>query len=124
MPSATLTLSSPGVTSASNVNGQFGGKPISVAVIPGSSTQNTDFTIQYTLDDISLVKSSLVVWSGVYVSTALGIIGQPATHFTSTGSFPDGVSYSFLSPVAGLRLSSTAISSGSITMKVLQGEGW
>lgn len=122
MPLTTVTLSSVGATNFISVN-WVGGKPMSVVVIPGSTGQTSDFTIQYTLDDISRIASTSLVWSGVYLSTAPGAFG-PATHFTSSQSQPDGVFYSFLSPVAGLRLSSTAISSSALTMKICQGEGW
>jgi hypothetical protein len=93
------------------------GKPATASVVPGSSSQVTDFTIQFTLDDIMRVSSSLVAWSGVSSAP-----GQPAQHFTSTGSFPDGVTVGLLSPATAVRLNSTAISSGSLAFRVVQGE--
>lgn len=116
MPLTTVSLSSVGTSPVVALN-WIGGKPITASVIPGSSTQTSDFTIQYTLDDV--VRSSLPVWSGV--SSA---IGQPAQHFTSSVCYPDGVLVSFLSPAAALRLSSTALSAGSLGFKVVEGEGW
>jgi hypothetical protein len=116
MPLFSTTLSSVGTSQIANIN-WIGGKPITASAIPGSSTQTSDFTIQYSLDDV--MRSSSPAWSGVSSAT-----GQPATHYASSVCYPDGVLVSFLSPIAALRLSSTAISSGALTLKVLQGEGW
>lgn len=114
MPLFSTTLSSVGTTTISNLN-WMGGKPITASVIPGSTGQTSDFTIQYTLDDI--MRTSSPAWSGV--SSAFGV---PAQHFTSSVAFPDGVTVGFLSPVTAIRLNSSALSSGSLTLKVLQGE--
>jgi hypothetical protein len=75
----------------------------------------TDFTVQFTLDDIQT--SSSPVWLNIGSST-----GSSATHFSSANA-DTGVTMGFLYPIAGLRISSTAISSSTITMKMLQGIG-
>jgi len=107
------TLSSVGVSGALNLD-WMGSKPTTCVVTLGSTTMTSDFTVQYTLDDLQT--STSPVWFGV--SSA---IGSSVTHYSASNA--DGVSLTFLNPIAGLRLSSTAISSSSLTMKVLQGPG-
>jgi len=118
MPYQTITLSSASVPGQSGVVALNwrAGNPTSVAVYPSTTgTQTSAFTIQYTMDDLQLVGgTSLALWANV--SSAIGSSG---TIFTSTAS-AEGVFYSFLTPIAALRLSSTALSSGSLTMKVIQ----
>lgn len=114
MPLFSAALSSVGVSAIANLN-WIGGKPTTASVTPNSSTMTSDYTIQFTLDDIQ--RSSSPVW--VNVSSAVGSSGQ---HFTA--NFPDGATVQFLSPVAALRLSSTAMSSSGLVFKVVQGEGW
>src|SRR6185436_7613465 len=111
----TTTLSSVGVSNPINLNWR-GAKPITALVTLGSTTMTTDFTIQYTLDDLQLVSSP--TWIAIGSST-----GSPATHFSSANA--DGaVTVGFLYPIAGLRISSTALSSSSLRLTTLQGEGW
>lgn len=120
MPFATVTLTSASTTSSTPVAlNWIGGKPISVWVTSPTSTSSSVFNLQYTMDDLQRTSSGSVLWAGV--SSA---IGQPATTFNTTGAYPDGVFFQFLSPVAAVRLFSTAVSSGPLTMKVIQGEGW
>jgi hypothetical protein len=121
MPIATVTLSSaniPGQSAAVNLSYRIG-SPISVAVYTSTTGASTGvFTIQYTLDDTQLVGgSSLAVWANL--SSAVGVA---AVAFNSSTAGTDGAFYSLLSPVAALRVSSTASSSGGFTMKVIQGE--
>jgi len=123
MPLQTVTLSSAGVpgTSAPAQLNWRGGKPATVSIFVstvGGSSGTVD--LQYTLDDLMLVGgSSLAVWQGV--SSA---IGQPATTYNSSTFGSDGVLFQFLYPIAAVRMNSTALSSGPLTMKVIQGEGW
>jgi hypothetical protein len=87
------------------------GKPISVGITLSSTTLTTSTFLQFALDDIQQTTSSAVVWfntSSTAYSSAIADTGATA---------------SFLNPVAGLRLSSTALSSGSVTMRILQGIG-
>lgn len=111
----TTTLSSVGVSNPVNLNWR-GSKPVTALVTLGSTTMTADFTIQYTLDDLQL--SSSPVWISLGSS-----IGSSATHFSSANA-DAGVTAGFVYPIAGLRLSSTALSSSSLTLKALQGEGW
>lgn len=111
----TTTLSSVGTSDPINMNWR-GGKPITALVTLGSTTMSADFTLQYTLDDLQLTTTQ--TWIGVGSST-----GSSVTHFSSANG-DAGVSWTFLNPVAALRISSTAISSSSLTLKALQGEGW
>ncbi len=119
MPYQTVTLSS------ANVPGQSGvaalswrsGQPTTVAIY-GSTGQTSTFNLQYTMDDVQLIGgSSLAQWASV--SSAVGTAG---TVFTSSTITPDGLFWQFLTPIAALRLSSTALSSGPLIMKVIQGE--
>jgi hypothetical protein len=61
--------------------------------------------------------SSNARWCGV--SSA---IGQIATHFTASNAYPDGHFYQFLSPVGAVRLGSTSVATGTLSMRVMQGE--
>lgn len=111
----TTTLSSVGTSPPINLNWR-GSKPITAMVTLGSTTLTADFTVQFTLDDLQL--SSSPVWVGLGSST-----GSSATHFSSANA-DSPVVIGFLYPIAGLRISSTALSSSSLTLKALQGEGW
>jgi hypothetical protein len=111
----TTTLSSVGNSSPLNLNWR-GSKPVSATVTLGSTTMTCDFTVQFTLDDLQL--SSSPVWVSLGSST-----GSSATHFSSANADAP-VTFGLLYPIAGLRLSSTAISSSSLTLKTIQGEGW
>ena len=111
----TTTLSSVGVSNPINLDWR-GGKPVTCVVTIGSSTMTADYTLEFTVDDLQL--DSTPTWTGI--SSA---IGSSITHFSSA-TFAAGITMTFLNPIAGLRISSTAISSSSITMKTLQGVGW
>jgi hypothetical protein len=50
--------------------------------------------------------------------------GAAGVHWTSSTIWPDGTIIPMLAPVAALRLNSTALSSNTLTLKVLQGEAW
>jgi|SRR5882672_2285935 len=122
MPSQTISLSSanvPGVSGASATDWRSA-EPMSVSVfVSTTGTSSGAFQLQYTLDDLMLVGgSSRAFWSGV--SSAAG---QPATTFNASTFSVDGVFFQFLTPVAAVRMNSTALSSGPLTMKVMQGEG-
>ena len=110
MPSTTVPLV------RRNVGGRqselVGGKPITASVTT-SSSGTSDFTLQYSLDDPQKVAAASVVWSGV--SSAVGSLAQ---HFTSTAVCPDGVLVTFQTPI------SASANANTLTLKVLQGEGW
>jgi hypothetical protein len=105
----------PRTSPVANLN-WIGGKPTTASVTT-SSSGSSDFSLQYSVDDVQKVAAASVVWSGV--SSA---VGQLATHFASTSVFPDGVGVTFQSPAA-LRLNSSA-NANTLTVKVVQGEGW
>jgi len=111
----TVTLSSVGVSGAINLDWR-GSKPVTAVVTLGSTTMTADFTIQYTIDDSQLVTTP--TWINAGSST-----GSSATHFSSANA-DAAVTMGFAYPIAGLRISSTAISSSSLTMKAIQGAGW
>lgn len=106
-----VTLSSVGTSDPANIDWRGGGY-LTAVVSLGSTTMTTDFTLQYTLDDSQL--TSTRTWFGV--SSA---VGSSITHFSSANA-DAGVSFTFLAPVAGLRISSTALSSSTLTLRVLQ----
>jgi len=110
----TVTLSSVGNSPAINLN-WGGNNPVTALVTLGSTTMTTDFTVQITLDDLQTVASP--VWVSLGSST-----GSSATHFSSANA-DASVILGLLYPVAGMRLNSTAISSSTLTLKVIQGEG-
>lgn len=126
MPYQTITLSTaasstPGASAAAALN-WIGGKPITVSILPASGGGSSGaFTIQYTLDDIMRVPSSVVVWSGVSSAPALGL---PGVTWNASAVAVDGVFLSFLSPIAAVRLNSSNLTGGPLLLKVLQGEGW
>lgn len=122
MPIQTITLSSANVPGASGaaVTNWRSAEPMGVSIlISTTGTSSGNFTLQYTLDDLQLIGgSSLAFWQGF--SSA---IGQPGTVFSSSTLSADGIYFPFQTPVAAVRINSTALSSGPLIMKVLQGEG-
>ncbi len=123
---STANSTEPGNSPAANLN-WIGGKPTTVALsFGGSSTVTNDATIQYTLDDIERVGgSSLAVWQ--YSTSRLGA-GTNSTsiyHFASTDWFDTGFLVQFPTPIAAVRLGSSALSStgglGTISLRVIQG---
>ena len=116
MPYATVTLSSVGTSPPINLTWRSG-KPTSAVVIV-SSLVVADFTIQYTLDDAQIIGSSVPVWLSFGSST-----GSSATHYSS-GNSDASVAIGTVYPLAGIRLSSTTFTAGTLTLKLIQGEGW
>ena len=86
-----VTLSSAGVSPGLPCSGAARTTMVQVSAVGAPTT--IDFTIQCTLDDLQ--RSPNPSWTNVSTS-----------HY-STASLPDGVSVTMLSPVAGLRISST-----------------
>lgn len=109
------TLSSVGTSGPLNLNWR-GALPVTASVTLGSTTMTTDFTLQFTLDDLQL--NSSPVWLG-WAAT----VGASVSHFSSANA-DAGIAFVFQNPIAGLRLSSTAISASTITLKVIQGTAW
>lgn len=117
----TVTLSSVGTSGVVALD-WMGGGPTVVELTFTSTTLTAAGALQYTLDDLMRTASSQVTWRPVS-STPYGTIGS-STPFTWSSSFGDvGFTYAFPYPVAGLRFTSSNLSSGSIMMDVLQGGG-
>lgn len=126
MPNQTITLTSASTnTSDIAALNWMGGKP-TICTVYAASVSSGTVTLQYTLDDI--LRSSSPRWFGV--SSGIGLTA-PSTATTgsiiaASGAYPDGYSVTFMAPICGLRMTSTAtnnINSGPWTMKVVQGEG-
>jgi len=82
-------------------------KYVSFAVT-GSSSGTFTYTIEATLDDFLQTASSLAVWFAL--STA-------ALTANSSINLYQG-------PLAGIRLKASAVSSATLTLRILQGIGW
>jgi len=123
MPFQTVTLSSanvPGQSGVAALSWRAGRTTTATVYVSTTGTSSGAFSIQYTMDDVQLIGgSSLAIWSSVTVSSVPGSAG---TTFNSSTISTDGLYWQFLTPIAALRLSSTALSSGPLTMKVIQGE--
>lgn len=123
----TANSTTPGASTAANLNWR-GGKPTSIALsFGGSSSVTNDVRIEYTLDDLQLVGgSSLASWRTL--SSGISNNSTTAYHFASTTWFDTGFLAQFLTPIAALRMNSTTLEStgglGTISLRVLQGEGW
>ena len=122
MPNFSTTLttavsSAPGASAIAEMS-WLGGRPATASVtVPSVASTSASFVVQYTLDDVMRVASTTVLWLGV--SSAQG---QAGTVWNATSIGQDGVLVSFLSPVAAVRVNSTQLTGGPITLKVLQGE--
>ena len=123
MPYQTVTLSSanvPGQSAAAALSWRAGRTTTATVYVSTTGTSSGAFSIQYTMDDVQLIGgSSLALWASVTVSSVPGAAG---TTFNSSAISSDGIYWQFLTPIAALRLSSTALSSGPLIMKVIQGE--
>lgn len=123
MPNQTITLSSVGTSAPAHLDWRSG-KPITATTTITSTIMTVDYTLQYTLYDTMLstdavgTASSNAAWRGVTSS-----LGSSITHFSSVQG-DAGLTFTFTNPIAGLRLSSTAISSSSVVLRVIQGDGW
>jgi hypothetical protein len=101
------------------INWRGGPAALISILISTTGTSSGAVQLQYTLDDLQLVGgTSNAFWQGFSSAP-----GQPVQTFNSSTFGADGVSISFLAPPAAVRLNSTALSSGPLVMKVLQGEG-
>jgi hypothetical protein len=138
-PSVSLSSAAvPGNSAALSMN-YYGGKPWSALVVTASSSGTADFTLQYTLQDLT---SSNYASSGVATApswnnwTAANGINGLSSAFTSSNGYPSlhftsstidtaaGLLVWGAYPVAGLRISSTGMSSTTLTLYALQGVGW
>ena len=140
MPYTTVTLSSANVSGPSSpiaLNWRGGGSVL-WSVTTNSSVGTGDFTVQYTLDDIQLTTNSSVypyagsatygssvntVWTALSSNPFTSPTAGSGIHYTSSTIFPDGIVGTFLAPPAAIRLFSTACSSNTLYLKVLQKDG-
>ena len=117
-----------------------GGKPWSALVTTASSSGTGDFTVQYTLPDLtsSGIPSSSVVglpgptWNNITPANgAAGLSsgvtssnGYVSLHFQSSTIDTAAGLLIWGSTIVGIRLNSTALSSTTLTLTLSQGEGW
>ena len=122
---STATSSTPGNSQMVLLN-YIGGKPTTVQIISTVATSSIAFTVQYTLDDpMKLGGSSLAFWSFLSSSyNDTGVTNTSGSIFASSTSSPDGLIFSFLSPIAAVRIGSTNMLNGPLLMRVAQGDGW
>jgi hypothetical protein len=118
-----VNSTTPGASPIANLN-WLGGKPTTISLTFTSSTANNDVTIQYSLDDVQRVTSTAVVWNSLSSGGGININSTSAFHFASTTWSDNAFTAQILSPVAAIRMNSTAFNGGSATLKVTQGEGW
>ncbi len=115
----TAVSSSPGASTVVGLN-WIGGKPTTVGLSWNSSNVLGISQIQYSLDDMQRVASTGMVWNAI-ASTAASSTPQ---FYGSSTYFDTGLTVSFLSPIAAVRLFSSSIDAGQkIFLKVIQGEG-
>lgn len=107
MPS--VTISSAG-TSENLILDYVGAKTTSLRGFFSSSTSSAAFTIQATLQ--SSARGETVTWFTLSSAT-----------FTSSTAFDTVPFMQVLTPLAGVRLNSTGLSTGSITLTALQNAG-
>ena len=107
MAATTITADSTGPSAAINLDWR-GGKPVAISVT-GSSSGSFSCAVEYTLDDMQLVPASDAVW---VTDANLGTLSANSSAI-----------FTYLQPIAAVRLNVAALSSAVLTMKVNQGEG-
>lgn len=110
MSAQSVTLSSAGVSPGSIILNPVL-KTTSVQLTVTSGATGTNF-IQYTLDDPTQPGGVTPVWANLSSAVASSAV-DPATG-------QSGIFYSVLTPLGGLRISSSTFTSGTITLKSLQ----
>jgi hypothetical protein len=127
MPYTTITLvttatgTAAGPSGIANLN-WTGGRVTTLSALTTASSG--DFTIQYTLDDVQRVQSSLVYWANFSTDsfTNLPTSAVAGIHYSASSFNTDGVLAFIPGPVGAVRLNSTSLF-GPVTLKVMQGEG-
>lgn len=102
----TTTLSSVGTGRAVNLD-WMSGRYTSFAVT-GSSSGTFTYTVEGALDDLQQIAAASVTWFTVNSSA-----------FTTNSSIN-----LYQGPLAAIRVNASAISSATLTLRVLQGIGW
>ena len=105
MAAQTTTLSSVGVSAAIILNPVL--KTTTIQVTGASGSSGAGVFVQYTLDDPTTTPAPTVAWANL--SSAI-----------ANADTAGGAIYTVLSPLGGLRLSSTTSILGAITVKALQ----
>jgi hypothetical protein len=95
----TAVSTSPGASAVVGLN-WIGGKPATVSLSWNSSAVLCLSQLQYSLDDMQRVASSLMIWNSI-PSTAAS--STPQLYASST-FYDTGVSVPFLSPIAAVNL--------------------
>ena len=105
----TVTLSSVG-TSGALILDYIGAKTTTALLTVTSTTATGAATIQFTLN--SSARGETIVWAAASTAT-----------YNSTSINDSGATLTFLTPIAGLRINATAISSSSLRLTALQNAG-
>jgi hypothetical protein len=100
-----ITLSSSGVSSPQNLDYRSS-KFISFAVT-GSSSGTFSYVIEGTLDDVTQEPAAAITWWPM----------SSATTANSSLNLYQG-------PLAAMRINASAVSSATLTLRILQGIGW
>lgn len=100
------TLSSAGTSGTIMLNPV--GKATTVQVTVASGSSGSNIFVQVTLDDPTTTPAPTVAWSNL--SSAI----------TSSNADGLGLLYTVLTPIGGLRMSSTTTVTGTVTLKALQ----
>lgn len=108
MAALLTTLSSAGVSTAIILDPVKKATTIQLTATSGSS--GTNF-IQYTLDDPTAQPTPTVTWANLSSAIASSAVDT---------TVPGGVIVTVLSPLGGLRISSSTYTSGTISLKALQ----
>lgn len=99
------TLSSVGTSDAIILNPTAKATTVQLTV---SATSSSNLYVMYTLDDPTTTPAPTVTWAAL------------SSNISSSAAEGIGVTYTVLSPLGGLRLSSTAVTSTTLTLKALQ----
>jgi len=107
MAAQVTTLSSLGVSTPIMLNPVY--KTTTIQVTVASAATGTSSFVQFTLDDPTTTPAPTISWANL-----------SSTIVSSVADTGGGLIYTVLSPLGGLRLSSTATVTGAITLKALQ----
>jgi hypothetical protein len=114
MAALTVTLSSAGVSpSVIILNPVLKATSVQLSVTAGSI--GTNF-IQYTLDDPTQQQTLGVFTTPVWANLSSAVTSAGIDPATGQG----GIMYSVLTPIGGLRISSSTYTGGTVTLKALQ----
>ena len=124
--SCTANSSTPGASTVCALNWR-GGKPTTIVVAATAAGSSIFYNIQFTMDDPVLIGgTSLAYWQNLSSSyNDTSITASSGSIFASSNlDVNAGLIVSLLSPVAAVRLNSTALTGGPLVLKVIQPEGW